>query len=181
MSAVFTYARLHNVCELGNETDYLACAPNPLALWNSGSTRVTLSKAGAYYFICGSLGHCDLGMKLKVTVESDAVIPSPSPAPASSHAPAAAPVQQLAPAPTPHVFNTPAPVQAPTSTSAATNSGSPEQSPPAISCSSPSADATAHQSVTIMLTLFASSLLLYSCSQYAAAAKSWYISQGGHG
>ncbi|CAM6044771.1 unnamed protein product [Sphagnum compactum] len=174
---VFTYARLHNVCELGNETDYFACAPNPLALWNSGSTRVTLSKAGAYYFICGSLGHCDLGMKLKVTVESDAVIPSPSPAaaspaPASSHVPTAAPVQQLAPAPTPHVFNTPAPVQAPTSTSAATNSGSPERSPPPISSSSPSADATAHQSVTIMLTLFASSLLLYSCSQYAAAAKS---------
>jgi hypothetical protein len=81
-------------------------------------------------------------------------------------------VQQLAPAPTPHVFNTPTTVQAPTSTSAANNSGSREQSPQPISSSSPPADATAHQSVTIMLTLFASSLLLYSCSQYAAAAKS---------
>ncbi|KAG1354377.1 hypothetical protein COCNU_07G004890 [Cocos nucifera] len=72
---VFQYGFLHTVDEV-SESDYKACsASNSIQTYNDQNTKITLSKAGSRYFICGTPGHCSGGMKLAVTV-ADSSTPS---------------------------------------------------------------------------------------------------------
>jgi hypothetical protein len=66
--AVFSYSPDDNVYELADEADFAACKLDTLGVWYSGSTNITLTKAGTYYFVCGNEDHCKLGMKLRVKV-----------------------------------------------------------------------------------------------------------------
>jgi hypothetical protein len=66
LHAVFNYIPLiHNVV-IVNEFGYNSCvALGGSGFYNSGADRITLAK-GVNYFICGILGHCNLGMKIAV-------------------------------------------------------------------------------------------------------------------
>uniref|UniRef100_A0A2N9G3W1 Phytocyanin domain-containing protein n=1 Tax=Fagus sylvatica TaxID=28930 RepID=A0A2N9G3W1_FAGSY len=83
---VFKYSSsLHSVVELSSESAYKNCdLGSALNSLNSGSDVVKLNKAGTRYFACGTLGHCNQGMKVKIkTVTGNA--PS-SPAASTSDA-----------------------------------------------------------------------------------------------
>lgn len=68
---VFKYSGLHSVVELGSETAYKSCdLGTPVNSLSSGNDVVKLSKTGARYFACGTPGHCESGMKVKVNVVS---------------------------------------------------------------------------------------------------------------
>ncbi|KAL6325063.1 hypothetical protein AAG906_022271 [Vitis piasezkii] len=83
---VFKYTPgLHSVVELPNESAYKNCdVGSALNSMNSGNNVVKLSKAGTRYFACGTIGHCDQGMKLKVTTVSADASSSPGSTPPSS-------------------------------------------------------------------------------------------------
>ncbi|KAL3813888.1 hypothetical protein ACJIZ3_015156 [Penstemon smallii] len=81
---------LHSVVELPSESAYKSCnIGSPLDSLNGGSNTVKLDKAGTRYFTCGTSGHCEQGMKVKITTvgadasSSSTTSPS-SPADASS-------------------------------------------------------------------------------------------------
>ncbi|WJX24510.1 hypothetical protein P8452_13609 [Trifolium repens] len=63
---VFKYTRvIHNVVVV-DESHYNSCSAfGGSHYYFSGSTNITLTK-GANYFICGTPGHCLLGMKIAV-------------------------------------------------------------------------------------------------------------------
>ncbi|KMT17055.1 hypothetical protein BVRB_2g041160 [Beta vulgaris subsp. vulgaris] len=67
---VFKYTPgLHNVAELGSESEYKSCdTSNAANSMSTGNDVVKLDKAGSRYFACGTAGHCSAGMKLKVDV-----------------------------------------------------------------------------------------------------------------
>ncbi|CAH2045240.1 unnamed protein product [Thlaspi arvense] len=68
---VFKYSGLHSVVELGSETAYKSCdLGTPVNSLSSGNDVVKLSKTGTRYFACGTPGHCEQGMKVKVNVVS---------------------------------------------------------------------------------------------------------------
>ncbi|KAJ4901030.1 Cupredoxin superfamily protein [Raphanus sativus] len=68
---VFKYSGLHSVVELGSEAAYKSCdLGTPVNSLSSGNDVVKLSKTGARYFACGTPGHCESGMKVKVNVVS---------------------------------------------------------------------------------------------------------------
>ncbi|WCJ27481.1 Cupredoxin superfamily protein [Euphorbia peplus] len=67
---VFKYSSgLHSVVELKDEEAYKKCDIGGGALdsMNTGNDVVKLNKAGTRYFGCGTLGHCQQGMKVKIT------------------------------------------------------------------------------------------------------------------
>ncbi|KAM0033805.1 putative Blue (type 1) copper binding protein [Helianthus debilis subsp. tardiflorus] len=76
---VFKYSPLHNVAELGSESEYKNCdvgsATNSMS---DGNSVVKLTKAGTRYFACGTPGHCDQGMKVKITTVSASSDSSPT-------------------------------------------------------------------------------------------------------
>lgn len=54
--------------ELPNESAYKNCdLGSALDSKKGGNDVVKLNKAGTRYFACGTLGHCDQGMKVKIT------------------------------------------------------------------------------------------------------------------
>jgi hypothetical protein len=66
--AVFAYTPLHDVLEV-NESDFELCLiSHPINAHRDGNTVIPLSQTGARYFICGRLGHCDMGLKLQLQV-----------------------------------------------------------------------------------------------------------------
>ena len=68
--AVFTYTPLHDVLEV-EQSDYDMCRiSDPLKTYRDGETVIQLSEADNRYFICGRLGHCDMGLKLQVQVQT---------------------------------------------------------------------------------------------------------------
>ncbi|KAG6402915.1 hypothetical protein SASPL_135129 [Salvia splendens] len=84
----FKYSPLHNVAELPSESAFKQCdvsaASNSLS---GGDSKVKLTKASTRYFACGTSGHCEQGMKVKITtVAADG---SPSSPTGSSTTPAA--------------------------------------------------------------------------------------------
>ncbi|GJN24615.1 hypothetical protein PR202_gb12368 [Eleusine coracana subsp. coracana] len=88
----FTYTLgQHTVIEV-NGADFRTCnlQGNRLGSWNSGDDVVTLDKPGRRWFICDKPNHCNLGMKLVVTVlEAGAPAPAtppPPPSQSSAHA-----------------------------------------------------------------------------------------------
>ncbi|XP_038997918.1 blue copper protein 1a-like [Hibiscus syriacus] len=66
---VFKYSSgLHSVVELGSGTAYKNCdLGTSLDTKNTGNDVVKLNKVGTRYFACGTLGHCEQGMKMKIT------------------------------------------------------------------------------------------------------------------
>eukprot|EP00249_Psilotum_nudum_P008865 c21562_g1_i1 orf=106-780(-) len=95
----------HSVLEV-SKSNYDTCSTaNPISNDDgAGNTRITLSKIGNHYFMCGVEGHCRQGMKLAINVASTSTI-APSPSPASSPSksrspsPASSPSQSPSPAP----------------------------------------------------------------------------------
>ncbi|GLJ42145.1 hypothetical protein SUGI_0872760 [Cryptomeria japonica] len=74
----------HNVVRV-SRTGYTNCVIDPnMGVYESGSDKIVLSAPGDMWFICGTPGHCESGMKLKITVKKPAGIPAPSPAPAQT-------------------------------------------------------------------------------------------------
>ncbi|KAK1432684.1 hypothetical protein QVD17_09582 [Tagetes erecta] len=76
---IFKYSPMHNVAELGSESAYKSCdvgsATNSMS---DGNSVVKLTKVGTRYFACGTTGHCDQGMKVKITTVSASSDSSPS-------------------------------------------------------------------------------------------------------
>ncbi|KAL4192528.1 hypothetical protein AMTRI_Chr06g194720 [Amborella trichopoda] len=83
---VFKYTKgLHSVVELANKKEYDACdLSNALSSLSDGSDVVKLDKPGHKYFTCGTMGHCQGGMKLKVKVLSTDEKASPQASPSST-------------------------------------------------------------------------------------------------
>ncbi|KAJ0790716.1 putative Phytocyanin domain, cupredoxin [Helianthus annuus] len=91
-SLVFNYDTSHTV-DLVSSSDYTTCTiGNSIASYNSGTTTIALNTTGSHYYICGIMGHCSGGMKLRIKVTSDG---SPSPAPTPSSIPADSPSTTL--------------------------------------------------------------------------------------
>ncbi|KAL4355932.1 hypothetical protein HN51_027304 [Arachis hypogaea] len=61
-------ARLHQVEEV-SKSDYINCNSNhPIKNYKGGNNKITLSKPGSYFFLCPTPRHCQLGMKLALSV-----------------------------------------------------------------------------------------------------------------
>ncbi|TKY54837.1 Stellacyanin protein [Spatholobus suberectus] len=85
---VFNYpANAHNVEEVTKEKFNSCNSTSPLATYNTPPpVRLTLTKSGEHYFICGIPGHCSAGQKLAINVtgSSTATPPSGSTSPSPS-------------------------------------------------------------------------------------------------
>lgn len=117
--AAFTYIPAEHDTTIVTATEYASCAMSVTAKkYTSGTDVVTLTKPGTYYFYCGVMGHCEMGMKMKVTVGAAAVTPIVAPAlppaavPVKAPAPAPVPVT-AAPVPSPELAPVPSPELAP--------------------------------------------------------------------
>ncbi|KAF7823102.1 uclacyanin 1 [Senna tora] len=87
---IFQYPPNHNVIEV-TKADYDSCQPtNPIQSYSDGASTVPLTSPGKRYFICGSPGHCNQGMKLAIdtlaSATSSTSSPTISPSPADSPA-----------------------------------------------------------------------------------------------
>ncbi|XP_004303985.1 PREDICTED: basic blue protein [Fragaria vesca subsp. vesca] len=82
---VFKYSSMHSVVELPNESAFKNCdLGSALDTKKGGNDVVKLNKAGTRYFACGTLGHCDGGMKVKITTVAAGSNTASSPASSSS-------------------------------------------------------------------------------------------------
>ncbi|KAI3457847.1 hypothetical protein Pfo_014510 [Paulownia fortunei] len=77
---------LHSVVELASESAFKTCdIGTSLDSLNGGSNTIKLSKPGTRYFACGTSGHCEQGMKVKITtVAADASSTTTTTTPPSS-------------------------------------------------------------------------------------------------
>lgn len=100
-NTAFAYMAAQHDTTVVSAAEYTSCAMSAGKKYTSGKDVVTLPKAGTYYFYCSVMGHCDMGMKMKVTVAAAAAAPvlPPALAPTPVKAPTPAPVQAPAPAP----------------------------------------------------------------------------------
>ncbi|XP_015938940.1 mavicyanin [Arachis duranensis] len=95
----------HQVAEV-SESDYGSCSSsNAIKTYSDGKTKITLSKAGSYYFLCPTAGHCSSGMKLQVTASGSSGGSPPSSG-SSSKSPSGSP---STPSTTPATPSSPAP------------------------------------------------------------------------
>ncbi|XP_022849285.1 uclacyanin-3-like [Olea europaea var. sylvestris] len=87
---IFQYTLNHDVLEV-SKPDFDSCrANNPINSHSGGSTVITLSSQGKRYFICGTAGHCDQGMKLEIDIVTASAPPPATPSappPATSSVP----------------------------------------------------------------------------------------------
>lgn len=85
MHAVFQYPPNHDVVEVP-KADYDSCQPtNPIQSYNDGATTIPLTLPGKRYFICGTIGHCSLGMKVEIdTLASATTSATPAASPQDS-------------------------------------------------------------------------------------------------
>ncbi|KAK8593985.1 hypothetical protein V6N13_042475 [Hibiscus sabdariffa] len=82
---VFKYnPGVHNVYKV-NGDDFKSCSvPSNNSLGSfTGNDTIKLATAGIKWYICGTSGHCDGGMKLKIAV-LDGTAPAPAPSAASA-------------------------------------------------------------------------------------------------
>ncbi|KAL2474199.1 uclacyanin-3-like [Forsythia ovata] len=141
---IFQYVINHDVREV-SKPDFDSCRANsPVNSYSGGSTVITLSSPGKRYFICGTSGHCDQGMKLEIdTIAASApppATPSAPPPATPSAPPTVSPVRPpvsspptKSSAPSPKHSHIPAPKMSPSSspTSSPTSSLPPGVSLPA--------------------------------------------------
>ncbi|XVF86406.1 hypothetical protein PTKIN_Ptkin18bG0037300 [Pterospermum kingtungense] len=75
---VFVYSnQFHNVIQV-NLKEFKSCNPDsPIARYGKGNDSISLESSGEYYFLCGFPGHCQDGMKLHITVNSEDSTASP--------------------------------------------------------------------------------------------------------
>ncbi|TQE12697.1 hypothetical protein C1H46_001717 [Malus baccata] len=67
---VFNYGSGHTVDEV-TASDYKTCTVgNSITSDSSGATTILLKTAGTHNYICATIGHCGMGMKLSVSVGS---------------------------------------------------------------------------------------------------------------
>ncbi|XP_045806659.1 uclacyanin 1-like [Trifolium pratense] len=79
---IFNYPPNHDVVEV-TKPDYDSCQQtNPIQSYNDGATTITLTSQGKRYFICGTIGHCNQGMKVEIDTLATQISPA-SPAPAA--------------------------------------------------------------------------------------------------
>lgn len=70
---------MHSVVELGDESAYKSCGiGSAVDSMKGGNSVVKLDKPGTRYFACGTMGHCDQGMKVKIKTVSASSTPSSS-------------------------------------------------------------------------------------------------------
>ncbi|KAK1369765.1 mavicyanin [Heracleum sosnowskyi] len=82
---VFKYSTMHSVVELGDESAYKSCGiGSAVDSMKGGNSVVKLDKPGTRYFACGTMGHCDQGMKVKIKTVSASSTPSSSSTTSSS-------------------------------------------------------------------------------------------------
>lgn len=138
-SLVFKYSQIHSLVEV-NKAGYDSCSPAaPIKSYTDGNTAILLSSEGKRYFICGTPGHCNAGMKLEVDTQvARATVPSLAPAQVPVSSPVASPRHHShAHSPTakirasPSSYDGPAPV--PSSSRVAPASAAPSTSPKAQS------------------------------------------------
>ncbi|KAE8734623.1 putative Uclacyanin 1 [Hibiscus syriacus] len=77
---VFKYkAGSHNVYKVTGDQFKSCTVPSNNSLGSfTGNDTINLATAGTKWYICGIKGHCDGGMKLKITVLDAAPAPAPS-------------------------------------------------------------------------------------------------------
>ncbi|XP_018474395.1 uclacyanin-2 [Raphanus sativus] len=63
----FKYGPSHSVNEV-NKAGYDSCGGTAIDTHSGGDTTIDLDKVGPRYFYCPTIGHCQGGMKLAVTV-----------------------------------------------------------------------------------------------------------------
>ena len=70
--------------------NYDSCrTSNPISTNGDSPTTIALTDAGTRYFICGSAGHCDQGMKVEIkTVAAASGPPTTGTPPSSGNSPA---------------------------------------------------------------------------------------------
>lgn len=125
-----------------SKADYDSCQiTSALQSFSDGNTVIPLSSPGKRYFICGTPGHCNQGMKVEITTLATSVSPATSPAatplspaspPASPEIPSSSPAPEIGP-PSPAQLPESPPTLSPTS-----SSDSPFSSPHAPSSDIPS-------------------------------------------
>lgn len=125
---IFQYTPNHNLVEV-TKADYDSCKPsNQIKAYSDGNTVIPLLASGKRYFICGTPGHCDQGMKVEIdTLASTSSPPAPSPslAPKSPSTPTPA----GAPESTAPTLSTPPPLSADSPLSDGPSSSSPNAAP----------------------------------------------------
>ncbi|PWA80041.1 cupredoxin superfamily protein [Artemisia annua] len=86
---VFTYTGLHDVLEV-TKANYDSCSTSdPISSNSPSPTTIALTDAGTRYFICGTAGHCDDGMKVAITTNATASgTPTTGTPPSSGNSPA---------------------------------------------------------------------------------------------
>ncbi|KAL3509644.1 hypothetical protein ACH5RR_029045 [Cinchona calisaya] len=130
-SLTFVYGPSHNVLEV-SLPDYDACLTNDsIQSYSGGNTVISLTSLGNRYFVCGTPGHCDRGMKVVInTIAASAPPPATPLVPPAATPSSPTPVTPLVP-----------PAATPSSPTPVTPLGSPTASP--ISSPVPSPPKTA--------------------------------------
>lgn len=119
---VFNFtSQVHDVAEVSLSAFDSCNGTNPISMNTNGPANITLTTAGAHFYICTFTRHCDLGQKLAINVSappSSSNSPSPSPAPISPvPAPVPAPTPSPATAATPSLSPSPSPSPTPSPSS----------------------------------------------------------------
>nr|XP_043606667.1 mavicyanin-like [Erigeron canadensis] len=84
---VFTFLPNHDVLEVSKD-DYDSCTTSgPISNGALTPVTVSLTAAGSRYFICGTPGHCDRGMKVEIKTIAAAASGPPTSTPPSSSSP----------------------------------------------------------------------------------------------
>ncbi|KAK8561455.1 hypothetical protein V6N13_149363 [Hibiscus sabdariffa] len=92
-SLTFVYTSNHDVLEV-TAANYASCSTGgPIATHTDGNTVIALSAPGKRYFICGTAGHCQQGMKIEVdtTAASAGTPPGSSSGVPSAESPGSSP------------------------------------------------------------------------------------------
>ncbi|KAL9145133.1 hypothetical protein ABFS82_13G020000 [Erythranthe guttata] len=141
---IFQYTLNHDVTEV-SKADYDSCSSsNPLQPpFTGGATTIALPSAGTRYFICGTGGHCQGGMKVEIDILAAASSPPPPttpvlppPPPPTAAPPVLPPPPPPPPAATPRVPSPP-PTPSPVSSPPPLRSTPPPPTPSAVSSPPP--------------------------------------------
>ncbi|GFS31887.1 uclacyanin 1 [Actinidia rufa] len=130
---VFQYMPNHDVNEV-SKTDYDSCqTSNPIQTYTGSNTAVRLSSPGKRYFICGTMGHCSQGMKVKIDTLAISA-PPPATPPSAETPPTPPPASPATPVRSPPMHSPMSPLSPPKSQSPVS---SPASSPVVPSTESP--------------------------------------------